>query len=84
MKGETGQEKKLREGRSMRSIAPVPAPTPWDGSHPPRCNCSPSHLLVSLAAAPCLKGCVALVNSGVKDTLKLIYAKLFSFLWSHP
>ena len=84
MEGETGQEKKLRKGRSKRSMAPVPAPTPWEGCHPPRCNCSPCYHLVFLANAPCLKGWVAWVNYGVKDTLKLIHDKLFSFLWSHP
>ena len=36
------------------------------------------------AGAPCLKGWLAWVNSRIKDILKLIYAKLFSFLWLYP
>ena len=61
----------------------APVPTPGEGCLGPPCYCPPSRHLVSLAGPTCLKGWVVWVNSGIKDTLKLIYAKLFSFLWSH-
>ena len=59
-------------------MAPVPAPAPWE-----RCL-APSLLLVTVSPSRFPRGCTLFERlCRMKDILKLISAKLFSFLWSH-